>query len=496
MATAVTPATITPSQQERGFLNINWDNPWEWLPIALFMLSLLATALIIVFAPDSAKLALMVPVALVLLLTMAVRPELILVISIAYTPFESEAFKPIALPGGLSVAKILGFALLGIFFFNVAIRRRKFRLFDDPQDLTILLLAGAFLISGVTSEFPGKTWTSASRMLRMLIYYFAVKNLLSSYYVMRATMWVIAISGGLAGVWGINDYLVQNAVMIHDVRTGGVYMDPNDYAALAVVVIIVTLHLMEITRSIFHQQILALCMISSLISLVVGASRMGFLCLGVVVFIYLWRHPRRKLLLTVAILSVVISFPMWPESVRVRFTGAGDELGDNVYTATTEHSTERRASYVVFGTGLIAEFPITGTGYGTFSRLYPQSEFARYDNPMTDSERYRLAHNAYLEITVGTGFVGLISFLLVLLTALYYLHQCSSQAIRGTVFWAASSAFELSLISLMICSAFLSIEHFNYTWISVAMSSVLALRLREERALMAKNMTLLQDREA
>ncbi|MBC8171413.1 MAG: O-antigen ligase family protein, partial [Anaerolineae bacterium] len=450
----------------------------------------LATAAILIYAPDSAKLALLLPVGVVLLLVMAVRPELVLIISIAYTPFESEAFKPLALPGGLSISKLLGAALLGIFFFNIIVRRRKFRMFDDPQDFTILLLAATFLLSGVTSEFPGKTWTSASRMLRMLVFYFAVKNLLSSYVVIRASMWAIAISGGLAGVWGINDYLVQNAVMIHDVRTGGVFMDPNDYAALAVVVIIVTLHLIEITRNTLLQQLLTLCMISSIISLIVGASRMGFLALGVVVMLYLWRHPRRKILITLAVIGLVISFPMWPESVRVRLTGSGDDgLGDNTYSATTEHSTERRASYVVFGTSLIAQFPITGTGYGTFSRLYPQSEFARYDNPMTDADRYRLAHNAYLEITVGTGFLGLTAFLMVLLVALYYLHQCSSLAKRGTVFWAAASAFELSLISLMICSAFLSIEHFNYTWIAVAMSSVLALHLREERALMAANNT-------
>ncbi|HEX2622142.1 MAG TPA: O-antigen ligase family protein [Phototrophicaceae bacterium] len=462
---------------------INWNDPWDILPIGLFFLSLIATAVIVIFAPDSAKLALLIPVGLVMGLTVVVRPELALIMSIAYTPFESEEFKPLTLPGGLSVAKILGALILGVFFFNIILRERKFRLFDDPQDFAVLLLAGVFLLSGIASFFPAKTWTSVSRMIRMLIYYFAVKNLLSSDRVIRTALWVGVISGGLAGLWGVNDYLQQNAVMIHDVRTGGVYMDPNDYAALAVAIMAIGIHLLEITPQKILKLLIVVCLLADLFGLIVSASRMGFLALGLVMGIFIWRHPQRKLLLILAVFALVVSFPLWPESIRVRFISSeADQLGDNTYEATTEHSTERRASYIVFGVGVIIDHPILGAGYGTFARLYPRSEFARYDNPMTDTERFRLAHNAYLEITVGTGFVGLIAFVLVLVVALSYLHKAQRWAKRGTVFWAAAGGFELALICLMFCNAFLSIEHANYTWISVAMSSVLAYRMREEQA--------------
>lgn len=480
----MTTAEITsvPNVGSPRFPGPRWQIPWEMVPVIVFTIALVASVGAMIFVPDSAKFAILLPAVVVLGLVAIVRPELALIASIAYTPFESNEFVPIALPAGLTVSKLLGYTLLAVFFFNIIFRKRRFRFMDDTQDLAILLFAASMLFSGIGSYFPAKTWDSTERMLRMIAFYFAVKNLISNFNIVRWVMWAITITVTIATLWGINEFIQVGLVRQHDIRVRGVYMDINDYAALTVYATLIAIHLFEIVKSFSAKALISICITIMLAGITLSASRGAYLALAVTLGIYILRHPRKQLLLAMSIAAVVISFPFLPESVKARFIG-GDELGDNIYAETTAHSTERRASYITFGVDYIVDHPILGAGYGTFSQLYPTSDFAKYeDNPLTNSDRFRLAHNAYLEITFGVGFFGLACFAIMWLVALRDFELARRNAVRGTIRWGAANGFQLAMISLMITSLFLSIEHFNYTWIGVAMSSALGSYVRRKQA--------------
>lgn len=482
MATA--EITNVPDVQSPRMQRPDWQIPWNLLPLVVFTLSLMAAAGLMVFAPNMARIAVLIPAVVVLGLVMIVRPELALILSVAYTPFESSQFQPFALPGGLTISKLLGFALLGVFIFNVLFRKRRFRMFDDSQDFAIALFAASMLFSGAVSVFPDKTMESAERMLRMLAFYFAVKNLISSFTVVRLVMWAMTLSVTAATIFGINEFIVEGQQRIHDIRVRGVYMDVNDYAALTVFAVLVSIHLFEMVRSYPKKALIAVCLGLMLCGIVLSGSRGGLLALAVGIAFYIWRHPQRKLMAFVCVSSVVITFPFWPEGVRTRLLGDDQEaISESLYTRNVENSTARRGSYVTFGLDIIAENPVLGTGYGTFSQLYPRSRFSTLeDNPMTDFERYRLAHNAYLEITFGMGFIGLAFYLAIWGVSLLALERAGRGARRGSSLWAAANGFQLGLVSLMVASFFLSIEHFNYTWIGVAMSSALMAYVRQRDA--------------
>jgi O-antigen ligase len=480
MATA--DITSVPNVGSPRFPGPKWQIPWEMLPMIVFTVALAAAVGATIFVPDSAKFAILIPAVVVLGLTAIVRPELALIASVAYTPFESNEFRPIQLPAGLTISKILGYTLLGVFFFNIIFRKRRFRFMDDSQDLAVILFAASMLFSGINSYFPAKTWDSTERMLRMFAFYFAVKNLISNFNVVKWIMWAITVTVTLATVWGINEFIQMSLVRVHDIRVRGVYMDINDYAALTVYALLIAVHLFEVVKTFSAKAFVSVCITIMLAGITLSASRSAFLAMAIALGIYILRHPRKQLLIAMSVAAVVISFPFLPESVKARFIG-GDELGDNVYSQTAANSTERRASYVTFGIEHISEYPLLGAGYGTFSRLYPKSEFSRYeDNPMTDGERYRLAHNAYLEITFGVGLLGLACFLLLWIIALRDFELARRNAVRGTIRWGAANGFQLAMISLMLTSLFLSIEHFNYTWIGIAMSSALASYVRRKQA--------------
>src|SRR5690606_19050188 len=83
--------------------------PWDLVPIVVFILSTLAALGVMFLVPEASKLALLLPIAVVMGLVMIVRPELALLLSVAYVPFESNQFVPVALPGGLTISKLLGF---------------------------------------------------------------------------------------------------------------------------------------------------------------------------------------------------------------------------------------------------------------------------------------------------------------------------------------------------------------------------------------------------
>ncbi len=475
MTTAYAPSQISAPSVPPGRF------PWDLVPIVVFILSTLAALGVMFLVPEASKLALLLPIAVVMGLVMIVRPELALLLSVAYVPFESNQFVPVALPGGLTISKLLGFVLLGVFFFNILFRGRRFRILDDSEDFAIVLFAAAMLISGVSSYLPWKTFDSAERMLRIFAFYFAVKNLLTSFWVIRGTMWAIVISGGIASIIGINEYAALNAIRNFDVRAGGVYMDPNDYAALVLVVIWVGVYLFSVTRHWFLKLSVASLTLISFIGLILSASRGGMLAGAITLLIYLWRHPRRQFLLIVIGAASVIALPFIPQSVLSRVTGMFTDSATDRYASYAEQSSERRLSYVTFGAEALTENPITGSGYGTFSQLYPTSEYAQYDNPLNDTERYRLAHNAYLEIGFGTGVLGLGCFLLILLVSLRDFYMVMRWSPRGSLMWGAAGGFQLGLLSLMIAMIFLSIEHFNYVWVCVAMASVLSYQMRWQK---------------
>lgn len=487
MATALPQATDQPipgrprAESAQSFLSPSpVTNLWGLLPVIALALAVLASLGFGLLFPEYMSLALVMPVAIIGGMVMLVRPEVALILTVAYIPFESDQFQPISLPGGLSIAKLLGFALLGVFFFNILLRRRRFRVLDDSQDVGVVMLAAVMLLSGVSSAFPQASFDGVERMLRIFAFYLAVKNLATTPGIIRALMWAFVLTTTYASGWGINEFYANRLVRDHDIRVGGIYMDANDYAAMMVVAIVIAIHLLIITRNLPLKAIVLACLLVGLYGLVLSGSRGGFLALPVVMAIFIWRHPKRNQMALLAVLTVALSFPFWPENVKVRFLGDNDELNQSVYIQTTEHSTERRVSYIVFGAQLVSEQPILGAGYRTFSRLYPQSEFAFFDNPLTDTQRFRIAHNTYLELTVGIGFLGLAIYLLLFVVAIRDLNRVVRQAERGTLLWAAGSAFQLGLISLMITSAFLSIEHFKITWVSIALSSALIFQLKQQ----------------
>jgi O-antigen ligase len=455
-----------------------WAPSWLGRPLVWLALSsgLLATA---AYAWGASSQLLVVLVALPLLAILAAlavtRPDWVMFLVVAYMPFDSSRFRPVDLPSNLSVAKLLGAALLVSFLFAVVFRGATFRLFDNPLDFWVALLAATTLFSAVVSILPEHTLAALLRMARLFVLYIAIKNLIETRAQIRRIMWIILFSGSAGALFGIVKFYQARSFRIHDIRVGGVYMDPNDFAIGMVVVLALGLHLLPLVRRPLERLVIVAGLGACGYAFLLSGSRGGMLSLLVVATVYLWRHPARGRLLAVSALLVAVSIPVWPDSVRDRLIGPlVDDRSESVYVDTANQSSKRRLSYVTYGLELVAERPFFGYGYDSFELLNPRSDFARYHNPMEDGERFRPAHNGYLENAVGMGLPGLFIFAITLGFDWYLLNRLACRTAADPGLRAMAQGFELALLGILVGNLFLSIEHSKYMWMILGIATAMA----------------------
>ena len=121
--------------------------------------------------------------------------------------------------------------------------------------------------------------------------------------------------------------------------------------------------------------------------------------------------------------------------------------------------------------------PFLGSGPGTFRDIFSISNYARLFEREGGTNR-RFAHNTYLEVLVGTGFMGLLIFFLILWRALrnFHLARRYFQLFNNEEMVSMIRAYQLSFISLLIYLLMFSNTYHKYLLLSFALSQV-ALRL-------------------
>ncbi|OFW63496.1 MAG: hypothetical protein A2Z35_06575 [Actinobacteria bacterium RBG_19FT_COMBO_36_27] len=123
---------------------------------------------------------------------------------------------------------------------------------------------------------------------------------------------------------------------------------------------------------------------------------------------------------------------------------------------------------------LIKRYPITGVGLGNFvqAKIYILKLIPVTEGELKGLVRYS-AHNSYLGMGAETGVIGLLIFLLIIITSIWYCY--SSERYFKTrdellLFYKISQSMRFGLIGFAFCMIFLS-EQFNlmlYQFIAIA----------------------------
>ena len=159
-----------------------------------------------------------------------------------------------------------------------------------------------------------------------------------------------------------------------------------------------------------QKQILFLFLLGiALLAVLFSRSRMGlFSVLASFVFFYVLSsrgvksgQSLRRMIYTVVAVAVLFGLFIGFYPMLERFLYVGENLPS-------------RTEIWKDSLGMVRDFPLLGTGFGTFGYVFPLYKMAA-EKPLI----YLHAHNDYLEILVETGFVGLASLMAALVIFLY-----------------------------------------------------------------------------
>jgi O-antigen ligase len=177
--------------------------------------------------------------------------------------------------------------------------------------------------------------------------------------------------------------------------------------------------------------------------------------------------------LFVVAVVVLVAFLLLPQQVKARL-GLADRLDK-----AAQESTERRLSYYAYGVNLFLENPFLGSGLGGFTAQYHRSIYRFWLN---QGDVLRVAHNMYLEIGIGAGLLGLIPFLMILLSCLTGLQGLVRKKPPSS-YAELASALQISMVGFMMVGLISSSQYDKPLWLLISMAAVLPVLDQNEESM-------------
>lgn len=252
--------------------------------------------------------------------------------------------------------------------------------------------------------------------------------------------------------------------------------DPNNMSLMIIFSLPIAVYFLLTARLPLARLAYMLIIGADVAAVVATFSRGGALILGLSVLLMLWefRHmisPRNLgLLMGLGGLAVATFLLLTPESYTQRVKSL---------RSTDDFSLRRRTSYLVVAHDLVTERPLLGSGPDTFAQNYAATEIGRSFKRKNFSGE-RSAHNTYVEVLVGTGVIGLVAFLIILIYALHSFTRAQRLfSVAGSERMALLTvAYRTSFLTLLMYLLLYSEINHKYLLVSLVISQV-ALRLAQ-----------------
>ena len=169
-------------------------------------------------------------------------------------------------------------------------------------------------------------------------------------------------------------------------------------------------------KKIFYKLLLLIILSINVLGVVLTYSRGGALVLFMMFILLAFKYMKKfrprylGIVFAFVALSLFVSNIITPQAYKDRLKS---------FNIGTDNSLDRRLSYLYVGLDALSKEPVIGSGPGTFSHLYSLSAYARFfsHGRTLEQDIFRDAHNTYIEVAVGSGVIGLILFMIMLIIA-------------------------------------------------------------------------------
>lgn len=436
-----------------------------------FLLSLILVALSVgivaafVHVRISPFLALLAILALPLGLLFISRPNIGLLVVVFLIPFEIFNTIPGMPDASLSAMKLISFAAFAGAGIHFLVFRKSDRLVSAPQNWLILLFLGAAVISYFFAINPANTLSKDLKLVRVLLLYLVTINVVRTRTDLRHVLWTMIVAGLLCALYGIFTYHFNPSVLGSDRRISGTMDHPNGFAAAMVALVPLVLSLLMSERHIGLRVLLALTAPVLVYGILLSGSRGGMVALVFALGLHIFRQRHRLVVLAVFLMLALLLLAVAPPEVKERFSLAPERY------PTADFSIERRLTYQKLGLELLQEHPLTGIGLHGFPDAYARSQY-RF---LQSDDVKRVAHNMYLEIATGTGLLGLIPFMALLLVSLYGVLRVAQQMDNRGFLASVANGIFAGLGGFLVASLFLSEQYEKTLWLLIALTVVVQL---------------------
>ena len=292
---------------------------------------------------------------------------------------------------------------------------------------------------------------------------------------LRRLMYVI-FAGGLAtvffgvmnlalGIQSVGDnYIHGSSYML---RFMGTHENPNRAAAFMCTSLPFGIFALRHARRSLRPLII-LAILILVLAIFATFSRSVFFPLTVILLAVLIREVRSKRSYAMLAVAVAIGCVLVPREYLERVFA----LRDAFETTTLDWSVYTRLLALQTAWEMFLHHPLTGIGIGNFITAAAYKVFVRI-----------VVHNSYLEILVGTGVFGLLSFLFIMLSGFRHTVEGVRERWKRQPDWMRSACFYcmLSAISIWMSAFFGTMPFRQPFWIPIGMGLVIANLLREDR---------------
>jgi probable O-glycosylation ligase (exosortase A-associated) len=280
---------------------------------------------------------------------------------------------------------------------------------------------------------------------------------------LRVIMIVIALSLGFEGTkqgWG-------NLILHPGGRNDNSipFLGDNNLVAVGMLMLLPIVGALADTSTGWMKRVFQFMAIGVLYRAVSTYSRGGFLSAGVVGAMWFWRSPHKVKTVAAIVLATALVLPVLPQQFWDRMstiTASSDER---------DFSSASRFHFWQVGVAMANDHPLTGVGKGAYSRLYD-----RYDWSNGDFGTDRAVHSAWFGVLAELGYVGLLLFIIIIVTSLRSCRRVRLAARRGEVSAALGSyavGFETALMAFIVGGSFVSFHYVEMLWHFFALSAAL-----------------------
>jgi O-antigen ligase len=304
------------------------------------------------------------------------------------------------------------------------------------------------------SLYPNATWRETLLLLSYIAFGFVISKKFTTENKIRTLLYPLLAVSIFQAAYGIYQYLldIRNSAYPDLISATGSFVNRNHFAGYLEMSIPIALgYALSLgawqdskRRSLFrtwissdhlYKQALLLFLVGiMLLALILSKSRMGIISamLSLAFFFVTYYGLKRDKIkigwMLVFVVAVALLYGLWIGLYPVfeRFLQIeGDAPGRILVWKDSLNA--------------IKDFPLLGTGFGTFSYVYPL-----YKNSMEQAFVYSYAHNDYLQLMVETGLIGFA----LLITALLLLIFNSLRSLKGFSEQGDYSRFFLGLGAL------------------------------------------------